>query len=165
MKTLAVVKYKQQLDALFSKVEAATGDDLELQSHWAKYLCVLISGFIETAVREILKEYAKNKSSSNVSNFVANRLNGFQNPNMQKILEIVGAFSPEWQAMLETETEGQPKHAIDSIVANRHRISHGQPSAISLAQIKEYYKGALQVIEHLEKICYGGPLRNAVNDR
>ena len=50
MKNKKVVSHKQRLDALFDKVKALDSEP-ELISHWSRYLCVLVSGFIEASVR------------------------------------------------------------------------------------------------------------------
>jgi hypothetical protein len=126
MKCLEVVRHKQRLDKLFDQIRAFSGD-LELQSHWARYLCVLVSGFLETSIRAIYGEYATKKAHQYIVNFVESRLKSFQNPNMEQILQIASLFSPEWRARLELDTEGELKDAVDSIVANRNLIAHGQP--------------------------------------
>ncbi len=56
MKNRETVQAKDRLDYLFSRVNEFS-EDLELQSHWARYLCVRVSGFIETSIRSILSEY------------------------------------------------------------------------------------------------------------
>ena len=55
MKNRETVQAKDRLDYLFSRVNEFS-EDLELQSHWARYLCVRVSGFIETSIRSILSE-------------------------------------------------------------------------------------------------------------
>lgn len=84
---------KQRLDALFSQV-ASFASDIELQSHWARYLCILVSAFIETSLLAIYTEYANRRAQPDVASFVRSRLKGFQNPYMNKILDLTGAFNP-----------------------------------------------------------------------
>ena len=70
MKNIKVIRYQQRLDNLFSKIEQLPLDDFELRSDWARYLCILVSGFLETGIREIYTEYAKNKASPYIVNYV-----------------------------------------------------------------------------------------------
>lgn len=84
MRNVEVTRFKNQLDHLFSQV--AHIEDTELQSHWAKYLCVLVSGFIETSIKAIYSEYVKRKAAPYVANYVGSALAGFQNPKMEKII-------------------------------------------------------------------------------
>jgi len=132
MKNIEVVRYQQRLDALFEKVEDIS--DIELQSHWARYLCILVSGYLETSVRTIYGEYTSKRADKNVANYVSSRLGSFQSPKMGNILELTRAFSLQWAEELENATEGELKESVDSIVANRHNIAHGRDVGISYAQ-------------------------------
>jgi hypothetical protein len=127
--------------------------DPEVQAHWARYLCILVSGFVESSVREVYRQYARNKAAPNVANFVEGRLKGFQNPKMEKILELTRLFSPEWEATLRLAVEGEPKDAVDSIVANRNRIAHGEDVSVSYANIRAYYMSSTKVIQLIEDQC------------
>jgi len=151
MKNRDVVSYQKRLDNLFEKVKDIP--DLELQSHWARYLCVLASGYLETSVRAIYSEYSEKKANENVANYVNNRLERFQSPKMGNILELTGAFNQQWAADLETATEGELKASVDSIVTNRHNIAHGQNTGISYVTIHKYYQDAIKVVELIEEQC------------
>ena len=152
MKTLEAVSYKQRLDNLFAQISAFSGE-LELQSQWARYLCVLVSGFLEVSICATYNQFVKNSASSQVANFVKCQLDGFQNPKMGKIIELTRAFNSEWASALETATGGRLKDSVDSIVANRHLIAHGKDVGITYTRIKDYYKDAIKVIEIIEKSC------------
>ena len=152
MKTYAVKQHKQRLDEVFKKISALAPDP-EVQSHWARYLCVLVSGFLETSVKSVVGEYVKKRSSSEVSRFVESRLKGFQNPNMQRILELSGQFNPAWRDRLESATKGEMKLAVDSIVANRNQIAHGESVEITYSRVQRYYENVVSVIELIEEQC------------
>lgn len=151
MKTFEIVRYQQRLDNLFKKTAGIA--DLETQAHWARYLCILCSGFLEVAVREIYKQYALNGSNAYVANYVQGRLKGFQNPNMEKILQVTRSFNPQWEDNLKALVDGELKDAVDSIVSNRNRIAHGDDVGITYATIKTYYDKAVKVVEALEVQC------------
>ena len=152
MKNREVVRYKMRLDSLFKKIETLS-EDPELQSHWAKYLCVLVSGFLETSVRAIYGQYTQRKAASNIANYVISRLDGFQNPKMAKIINLTNSFNLEWGDSLREKTEGELKNAIDSICANRNLIAHGRDSGITYARINDWYQDAIEVVELIEKQC------------
>ena len=143
---------KQYLDYLFSKSALLKEND-ELLAHWARYLCVLVSGWLEISVYEIYSDYAQKRSSENVSRYVSSRLRKFQNPKMNNILSLTSDFSMEWRDMLQQCTNGEIKDALDSIVANRHLIAHGESCNISYERLKEYYGRAVKAIELLENQC------------
>jgi hypothetical protein len=72
---------------------------------------------------------------------------------MEKILSITVTFSPDWEAELRAATDGELKDAVDSVVANRNRISHGQDVGITYVRVKDYYKRVNRVLELVENHC------------
>lgn len=148
---LEIQRQKQRLDELFDS--AARLPDPELQSHWSRYLCILVSGFLENSVELCLAEYSRKRSDLAVANFVSAKLRGFQNPKMGAIAELFGAFKPEWKMDLEAKTQGQLSDSVNSIVGNRHRIAHGESVSLSMSSLKAYYKDAAAVVALLEKTC------------
>jgi len=153
MKNIRVISDKQRLDTLFSKIKELPSDDFELKSHWARYLCILVSGFLETGIREIYAEYTRKKASPYVVNYVVAQLNSLQNPKMEKILQLARCFNPEWEKSLRESTEGELKDSVDSIVNNRNQIAHGKQTGITYNTISSYYNDAIKVIELIEKQC------------
>jgi hypothetical protein len=152
MNDIQVVRYQKRLENLFKQIALLT-DNLELQSHWARYLCVLVSGFLEISIRSVYTAYAKDSSSPNVGNFVESHLERLQNPNMEKIAGLVGSFSSQWESDLRIATEGELKDAVDSIVANRNKIAHGEDVGITYARVQDYYKRIVRVLELVERQC------------
>ena len=152
MKTLEAVRHRQRLDNLFAQISAFSGD-AELQSQWARYLCVLVSGFLEVSICAIYNQFARQKASPYVANYVESELRYFQNPKMSKIVELTRAFNPQWASELETVAEEEMKTAVDSIVANRNQIAHGEDVGITYTRIKNYYERAIKVVDLIEKIC------------
>lgn len=152
MNNFEVRRYKQRLDNLFKQISAYSGD-FELQSHWARYLCILVSGFIETSIRAIYGEYSRQRSEAKIANYVISRLTRFTNPNMEDILVLAGSFSPDWRDKLVKATTEEQKDAINSIVANRNRIAHGVDVGISYVTVKDYYENVVKVIDLIEDNC------------
>ena len=73
-----VTRLKQRLDATFQRV-ADIGSDLELQSDFAKYLCVLVSGYLESVVAELVLEHARRSGSPSLQRFVERNTRRFTN--------------------------------------------------------------------------------------
>ena len=149
-----ILRYQRELDDLFEKVSSLNSDP-EMQSHWAKYLCIRVSGFLEVAVSTIYKKYAKNKASPFVVNYVERQLSSFQNPKMEKILNITRSFNPKWAEDIELELSKNTeiKDSIDSIVEVRNKIAHGENIGITYSKMKGYYKNALKLVNLLEEQC------------
>lgn len=147
-----IERRRTRLDVVFTKVGSLTGD-LELQAHFSRYLCVLVSGFLETSIRTILSQYASDKSAPNIARFVDGQLKSFQNPRMSNIVNLTRAFSEQWADQIDASTQGELKDAVDSIVANRHLIAHGEDVGISYVSVKDFYGRVVRVLEILDKHC------------
>lgn len=154
MKSRPLASQKQRLDWLINEASNFQGDQLELQAHWARYLCVLAAGFLENALSEVYSRYAKASANAQVSNYVEAMLGKIQNPRSGKFLETARAFDRFWEKNLAEfiEADGR-KDAIDAIMANRHLIAHGKDSGISLVRVEEYLKKSIEVVEFIEAQC------------
>jgi hypothetical protein len=146
-------RQKDRLDYLFIQVSRLPVDDDEIKAHWARYLCVLTSGYIENSIRIIFSDIAHKQASPSIANFVESRLRDFQNPRMEKIYDIIRQFNPSWEARVRSATFGEFKDSVDSIVANRHLIAHGQPVNITYVVVSRYYKNVTKVIEIIQNEC------------
>lgn len=162
MRNLEVRRRIQSVEALIKETEEYTSGDIELQAHWAKYLCVVACGFLEQALVSIFIDYCRQASSDRVANYAAARLRTIQNPNAKTFLEVASAFDKDWgnalQIYLDDEGRGQ---AINSIVSNRHKIAHGSASDITLSRLKEYFTKAVDVLNFVESLCSGRPPKGA----
>jgi hypothetical protein len=151
MRNVELVKQIQRIKDLIGKTTDASNGNIELQSHWAKYLCVLCAGLLENSVSELYGDYAKNKSNQEINHYVLRSLEKYQNPKTKKFIEIAACFNDRWAQDLETfvDNDGR-REAIDSIIANRHLIVHGENSGITIVRIKEYFKKIVEVLEFIE---------------
>lgn len=152
MQNQELVRQQQRLENLFKRTRQATGEDIEMQSHWAKYLCVLCAGFIENAYSEIYCDFVKRAASEPVAKYATSQISRTQNPKIDKFVEISRAFNVGWAEELEEyiAEEGR-KEAINSIMSNRHLIAHGQHSGISIVRLRDWYRKSLDVLEHIER--------------
>ncbi|MCA9076038.1 MAG: hypothetical protein KDA93_13505 [Planctomycetaceae bacterium] len=150
MKNIDVVRHKQRLDATFDKAKELNGDP-ELLAHWARYLCVLASGFIEASVRTIVAEYATKRASPEIAHFIGKSLKSFSNAKMSKIYEVASQFGNDFGDKLIQSMDEEYEAAVDSIVSNRHQIAHGRNVGIGLVTIQQYYKSAVKAVEVIEQ--------------
>jgi hypothetical protein len=125
--------------------------DPELLAHWSRYLCVLVSGFIETSVRTLLHQYAHNRSHPDIARFILHKLKPFTNAKMEKILKLAAEFDQGHEDYLRTATDGELKDAVDSVIRNRHLIAHGQDVGISFGTISKYYANVVRAIDAIER--------------
>lgn len=152
MRNREIASYEMRLDRLFKKFDNLT-DDPELLAHWSRYLCILVSGYLEESIRTIFRVYSRTKSSPNVANHVETSLQHFQNPKMELILTLCGSFSQQWRNSLEEISKDEIKDSINSIVNTRNRVAHGEDVGITPGILRNYYKNAKRLIDSLEKEC------------
>lgn len=156
MKNRGLSSELQRLNDLISRTESSCGDNLELRSDWAKYICVLSSGLMENGIKAIYIEYAQNSVSGPVARFVSSKISQIRNPKTEKFLEIAAAFKEAWKVDLESYTiENERGTALDSIMTNRHLIVHGKSnnSNITMSAIKDYLKKSVEILEFIEDQC------------
>jgi hypothetical protein len=151
-----IVSHQQRLDNLFQRI--STIQDPYYQSEWSKYLCILVSGFIEESLRVLLEEYSYKHASSNILNFVASEIQDITNCNSNKIAKILGKFSSNWetdfvsQIQAKSKKPDEIKNSIDSIVATRNQIAHGKSAGITYTKVSDYYENVKIAIEILDNI-------------
>jgi hypothetical protein len=154
MKSLSLTRQLTRLNWLIDNTRHASNDQLELQAHWGRYLCVLVAGFLENAIGEIFSDYARHAANEWVANYVASVVLKIQNPNAERFITVARAFNPKWGEDLKTflDDNGR-KDAIDAIMANRHLIAHGGDSGITVVRVKEYLQKSVEAVEFMERQC------------
>lgn len=154
MQNLELTRQLQRLHSLIAKTNQASANDFELQSHWGRYICVLVSGFLENALTAIYSDYIQKTASPPVAKFTISTLSRIQNPKASRFIETAQAFKKTWGEELEMfmGQDGR-KDAIDSIMNNRHLIAHGKDSGITVSRVSDYLKKCVEVIEFIEEQC------------
>lgn len=147
-----VSRLKQRLDATFKRV-ANIGGDLELQSDFARYLCVLVSGYLETAVTELVLEHARRAGGPSLQRFVDLRTRRFANANAQRLQDLLGSFDSDWRVALETLLVDEFKDAVDSIVDLKNTIAHGGSVGVTYQRVSDYYARVQRVVEQIADLC------------
>lgn len=147
-----VARLRSRLDATFQRIKHISSD-LEVQGDFAKYLCILVANYIENSIAILLTDYVRRNASPSVVRYVERRLDRFTNAKVARIKELVGAFNPDWQRELEVVIVDEREAAINSVIAIRHQVAHGESASISYARIKEYYEDADKVVGAIAKMC------------
>ncbi len=138
---------RQRIEAEIASLFKQAGSlQEEIQASLARYACVLASSYLEAAFRELVSSYTRSRAGNPVRRYVDSTLGTFRDPNMEKILQLVGRFNEEYRRSLEEQTVGELKDSLDSISSNRNNIAHGRRSGISLGQVQIYYRNARTVV-------------------
>lgn len=147
-----IERQRKRLDAVFARASKA-GTDPELLSDLARYLCVLVAGFLEQAVIEIALEHIRTHSQSSVQRYVEGRLRRFTSANVQNVIELLGSFDPDWRIDLEAYLIDEYRDAVNGVVDLRHTIAHGKLTGVTIASVQSYYERVKKVIEHCVQLC------------
>ena len=85
-----VAALRQRLDATFERIGQVSDDvESELLSDFARYLCVLVSGFLEQSVVELVLEHVRRNSNRTVQRHIEARLRRqFANANSQRLIDL-----------------------------------------------------------------------------
>jgi hypothetical protein len=150
-----IVSNKTKIENILKKYKP-TNDD-ELKRDIARYVCVLVSGYIEESLRLLINEYVRGKSTPIIQHYVDSNIKRITNCKYNKIVEILNAFHPPWAADFSSIIEAQEpipnqyKDSIDSVVTTRHKIAHGKNTGISIVKIEEYFKNVDKAVAILDQ--------------
>jgi hypothetical protein len=147
-----VNRLRNRLKDAINRARSLRTVDVEIQSDLASYLCVLVSGFVETAVAELAIEHCRSRSAPSVLGYASSQLDRLQNLKSQKLVQVIGSFEKQWGVELSKFMDGARKDALDSVVANRNKIAHGESVSLSLARITQYYEKVDEVIVFIEQL-------------
>lgn len=142
---LAIHREKQKLDNLFVNIKDV--EEMEMKAHWAKYLCVLTSGYIENSIRHIISDYASNKAAPPLANFIQRKIKRVTNLKHKNIISLMEEFDENWKNKYLDKVTEEQSDAINSVVANRHLIAHGRNVGITYVTIKNYYSFIVPAVE------------------
>lgn len=152
----SIVSHRQRIDFLFRK--AASVADKAEQAEWAKYLCVLVSGFIEESLRVLLEEYTRTRATPVIQNFVSGEIKDITNCKVSKIVSVLQRFNPTWETdflngiQASSRFVNEIKDSVDSVISNRHQIAHGRNIGLHYATIYTYYSNVKKAVETLDAV-------------
>lgn len=149
-----VKRRRDRLRATISQVDEA-GLQPELLSHFARYVAVLASGFVEQSAKELVREYARTHSDPRVQRLVGAHVERFRNIDNEKLKQLLDSLDPAWWPQLESEHQDELE-ALGSIAALRNNISHGGDSSASLVTVKGYLDRAEKVVKWLVQVLDPG---------
>lgn len=141
-----VARLKLRLDSTLKRAPSASAD-IEVQADFAKYFCVLVSGFLENAVVALILDVVQRKSAPEIQLYVERRLENWTNPNSEKLINLLGDFSAQWRKQADMFMVDTRRATVNSLVGLRHQIAHGESVGTSLAQVKDYYAAVIEVVD------------------
>lgn len=147
-----VARLRSKLDATFKRA-SLIGPDPELLSDFAKYLCVLVCGYVEQAVVELLMEHSRRNGAPTLQRFVEARTSRLTNLNCEILRQVLGNFDPAWGDDIAKLLVDDTKDALNSVVSLRNNIAHGESVGLTYQRIVDYYGRIKPVIERVADLC------------
>lgn len=143
---------EQKLDKLVAEIERV--QDGELKSHLAKYFCILVSGYIENFVKDLISNYHEKSCKKETARYVMHKMRNLTNLDDDKILSFLGSFDSSWEDNYRNQRTDEMQSAFNSIYAQRNKIAHGNSnnSNITHSSIKMYYWSVKESLAILAKI-------------
>lgn len=136
-----------ELDQVFAR--AGLQSDPQVQSDYAKYLVIRVSGLVEQVAIEVVLTHVNAQASPTVVAHTAWRMQTFQNPNVERVLQLVGSFDRRWRDDLDAAVSDSERQALGSVRTQRNRVAHGQSSTVSLSQVGQYYADVKRLLAKL----------------
>lgn len=149
---IKVIQYRKELDQQFREVDKI--EDEEIKSMLVKFLCVRTSGLLENFIKSKISDYTDKKVPKEIKTYISGHFKDITSLNTKKIVNVLNSFSKDWAEDFKSYIEGhqQEKESLNSLITNRHNISHGQMSNITYNNIKQYYLDILSVMTKLDNI-------------
>ncbi|MCP1232034.1 MAE_28990/MAE_18760 family HEPN-like nuclease [Acetobacter indonesiensis] len=151
--TLPRHNYRARLEVLARK----TPLDPEEQADWAKYLSVLISGYIEQSLKEILLEFVSRHETSRLEKYISDTWPDSRNMRISNIESILKCFDSGWSIEFSSwiNSKENYKSEINSLISSRNDIAHGKEANttnVTLRSMRSRLRISLEIIEKIENI-------------
>ncbi|WP_130430706.1 HEPN domain-containing protein [Rivibacter subsaxonicus] len=143
---------RKRLTSAFLRASELPEGALELRSDYARYLCVLVSGFVEVAVFEMAAEHCRRRASPTVSNYGISQLGKLQNIKCERLAQLLSSFDPSWRAAFEAFVGGPRSDALDSAVDLRNKIAHGESVGLTLSRVTDYRDRIVEILDFVEEL-------------
>lgn len=130
----------------------AFDDRPDVQADYVRYLCVLVTGYLEQAVVSVVLNYVDTAGSASFSRYVSKTLQRPGSMRADNILRLVGRFDRDWKNQLEQKLTVQHREIIGTIYANRNRIAHGEDVDLTYRQVRNGFDTATKAVELIENV-------------
>lgn len=147
---LSVENRKKSLAAYFKRASAPDISE-EIRSDLAKYGTVLVCGFIERCVEEVILERLQKKAHNRVLNFIKTFFKKGKNYDCESICQLLIRFDKNWELNFREfiEKNEELKTHISSAYTMRNAIAHGGNANRGLEGVKDLFEAAKKIVDGL----------------
>ena len=131
-------------------------NDEELESHIYKYICVLISGYLETKLNGVITNYKKSEHFNNHEcKETINSQRKIQNVKWCSIRPFFANIDDNFINSLKDKFYDfdETIDSIDTIVRTRHKIAHGENNIpiLSKNDLERYFNNIKQFLQKIQE--------------
>jgi hypothetical protein len=146
-------KYKSRIVNLLESSDK--DNNPESQAHSAKYLAVLVSGYLEQAIKELLLHYSSQGSRQQISRYIEETWPVSKNMTTVNIHTILYQFNKAWGDDFDDwlKQHEERKGHINAIVSWRNSISHGQESnttGVTLVSVRAAFSSIKDLVSFID---------------
>ncbi|WP_107686232.1 HEPN domain-containing protein [Campylobacter concisus] len=141
-------KFNKTINDLNNQIDLLLKDDIDTDiiDHLTKHLILLMAGYVEKNVKNIVEDCLKEKKiPKEFKNFILESLPDSQNLNPDKLKKFLNKFDSNWEQQI---TQDQSS-ALGSIIRARNEIAHCKDIDVSK---ENYLKHFDQVKKMLDKV-------------
>lgn len=142
-----VLRRRKRVEMVFRDLAGAQLS-AELVSHYSRYLSVLVSGYAEQSVKELVTDYCRHRAEVRIQRYLGTQLKRLQNIDLDKLRQLVQSFDPQWWEGLQLRRLDELE-AFDSVTSVRNSVSHGGDSGITISTISQYFEQVSKVLDDL----------------
>ena len=149
---LKIDSRRRKLEAYFLRASDKNVGE-EVQADLARFGAVLICGYVEQCVADVILARLTPLAQRQGLNFVKSHFRRGKNYDCIAITELLERFDAGWAKDFRVFCEENPRHveAINSAYALRNSIAHGGDANRGMRGVQELYESALVVVTALEK--------------
>ncbi|CPS13984.1 HEPN domain-containing protein [Mycobacteroides abscessus] len=142
-----VRRMRDRLTSIFTQIDGA-GLPSELISHYSRYLAVLVSGYAEQSVKELVRQYVRTHADHRSQRYVGHQLKRIRNIDDDRLREILQSLDTTWWDDLQAEYANELE-AFKSVAVVRNNVSHGGDSGITISTVRQYFDQISTVLSFL----------------
>lgn len=153
-------KCKSRIEYLLKEyLKESSDDDIESLSHKAKYLAVLISGYLEQAIKEILINYVHHGARSQIHRYIEETWPISMNMSTKNINNILQKFDKGWGEDFTSWLNEEDRRTgdINNLMSWRNNIAHGNElntNGVTLVSVKEKLSTITELVSFIENLVH-----------
>lgn len=129
----------------------------EIEHYLVNYVLAIVYAEYEKQIREIIKKRGAQGVHAHVAAYISSAVE--KTTRSIKFTDLSGflaQFDPSCKEAFQAATDDQQLAAWDTLLKNRHELSHGSGSQLTMAEVQGFYGQTSQVLVEFETAIWSG---------